>query len=293
LQGDERAIDQGNLREKYQEAYKSHGKKPISPVPVIVYDGKKDLAELLPYIGVRHIVGFLEWDSFAKAAWVDRVLTDHEFTLNEVVEMVGDKNRTIPRMLSGYRFVQQIISSGNFRPNQSQRKRRGSNPDYPFSWVYSALDNPPIREFVGLKEKGATATVKPVPANKLNDAGQLMTFMFGDKNKGIPAVVEDSRELGELAKIILVPALRSKLKEGKKVREVIEEARPSSERLFEGFERIGSYMREMSGLVVPGSLNPKDARQLIDPAHSVENLARKLLKDVREIAMGTASQGEE
>jgi hypothetical protein len=289
LLGDERAKDQAGLTEKYTALYKRNGKKPVSPVPVIVYDAKKESAALLPYIGVRHIVGFLEWDSYAKAAWVDTVLKDHDLTLSEVVEMIGDKNRTIPRMLAGYRFVRQLVKSGHFRPEQSQRKGRGSNADYPFSWVYSALDNPPIKEFVGFKEKAGTPIENPIPNNKLEDAGLLMTFMFGDKTQGKAAVVEDSRELGELAKVILDPSLRSKLKDGKKIRVVIDEARPSEARLAEGLQRVADQLKDMSGLAVPGALDAKAAFGLIDPAHLVVNLSRKLLSDLRNISVGETS----
>jgi len=62
LAGDERAAGQARLRERFSELYKEHGKKRITPIPVIVYDGKDAVKEILPYIGIRHIVGFLEWD---------------------------------------------------------------------------------------------------------------------------------------------------------------------------------------------------------------------------------------
>lgn len=293
LAGDPRAIDQKNLREKFLTLHKEHGAKRISPLPVIVYDGKNAVREILPYIGVRHIVGFLEWDSYAKAAWVDQVLRDHKLSLNEVIEMLGDKNATIPRMLAGYRFVNQLVATGYFRPDQSQRKGRGSNPDYPFSWVYTALDNPPVRELVGFKEANGVPDEEPVPAKKLEDAGWIMTFMFGDKNRGIAAVVDDSRELGDLAKAVRDPVMSSRLKEGKKLRLVMEESRPSIERLQEGFLKIADQMRDLSGLIVPGELDPEAARELVDPAKNVSNLAKKALSDLRAIAVGESDETED
>ncbi len=286
LAGDPRAEGQARLRDQFAEIYKAHGRKPISPVPVIVYKGENALREVLPYIGVRHIVGFLEWDSYAKAAWVDGVLQDHDLNLNEVQEMVGDKNDTIRRMLAGYRFVNQLVRTGHFRPDQSQRKGRGSNPDYPFSWVYTALDNPPVKEFVNFLERDGVPAENPIPEDKLSDAGLILTFMFGDKTRGIPAVVEDSREIGDLAKAIKDPALRNRLKEGKKLRVVIEEARPSVERLQEGFQRLADQLKDMSGLIVPGSLDSSAAMGLVEPARLVANLSKKVFSDVRNIAIG-------
>lgn len=293
LAGDARAADQGRLREKFSALHKEHGSKRIAPIPVIVYDGKNAVKEILPYIGVRHIVGFLEWDSYAKAAWVDQVLRDHKLSLNEVIEMLGDKNATIPRMLAGYRFVNQLISTGHFRADQSQRKGRGSNPDYPFSWVYTALDNPPVREFVGFKEADGVPAEEPVPNKRLDDAGLIMTFMFGDRNRGISAVVEDSREIGDLAKAVRDPVMLNRLKEGKKLRLVIEESRPSVERLQEGFQKIADQLMDLSGLIVPGNLDPDAAMGLVDPARNVSNLAKKALSDLRTIVAGDNEESED
>jgi len=293
LTGDERAAGQARLREQYSKLHKENGSKPVDPVPVIVYEGRGAWKEVLPYVGVRHIVGFLEWDSYAKAAWIDQVLRDHKLTLKEVMEMLGDKNETAPRMLAGYRFVNQLIKVGQFRPEQSQRKGRGSNPDYPFSWVYTALDNPPIRDFVGFIEKDGTPAVEPVPEQKLENAGLIMKLMFGDKTHGIAAVVEDSRDIGDLAKAVRDPVLCSRLKDGKSLRLVMEEARPSADRLQDGFQRVADQMRDLIGLIVPGSLEPDAARVLIEPAKTVANLAKKAHADIKKIAADEEDSAED
>jgi hypothetical protein len=293
LTGDERASGQTRLHEQYANIHKENGGKPISPVPVIVYRGKDSMREVLPYLGVRHIVGSLEWDSYAKAAWIDQVLRDQDLSLKEVMEMLGDKNGTAPRMLAGYRFVNQLIRTGQFRPDQSQRKGRGSNPDYPFSWVYTALDNPPIKEYVGFIEKDGTPDGEPVPKDKLEQAGWVMRFMFGDKNRGVPAVVEDSREIGELAKAVRDTVLCSRLKEGRALRLVMEEARPSGERLQEGFQKVADQLKDLTGLIVPGSLKADTALSLIEPARTVSNLAKKALSDLKAIAAGEDDSTED
>jgi hypothetical protein len=289
LTGDMRADSQTRLHDHFVKIHVENGRKRINPVPVIIYRGKNAMREVLPYIGVRHIKGTLEWDSYAKAAWIDQVLRDHDLSLNKVKEMLGDRNDTASRMLAGYRFVKQLIRTGQFRPDQSQRKGRGSNPEYPFSWVYTALDNPPIREFVGFIETDGTPDENPVPEQKLEHAGLLMRFMFGDKKHGLPAVVEDSRDIGELAKAVRDPVLCSRLKEGKVLRLVMEEARPSGERLQEGFQRLADQLKDLTGLIVPGSLKPDDALSLIEPARTVSNLAKKAVSDL----MGIAAAGDD
>jgi hypothetical protein len=293
LTGDARAGGQTRLHEQFVKIHAENGQKRINPVPVIVYRGKNAMKEVLPYIGVRHIVGTLEWDSYAKAAWIDQVLRDHDLSLKKVMEMLGDKNGTAARMLAGYRFVNQLIRTGHFRPDQSQRKGRGSNSEYPFSWVYTALDNLPIKEFVGFIETDGTPDENPVPERKLEQAGLVMRFMFGDKSRGVPAVVEDSREIGELAKAVRNPVLCTRLKEGRALRLVMEEARPSQERLQEGFQRVTDQLKDLTSLIVPGSLKADDALSLVEPARTVANLAKKALSDLTGIAAGNDDSNED
>jgi hypothetical protein len=104
--------------------------------------------------------------------------------------------------------------------------------------------------------------------------------------------VEDSREIGDLAKAVRNPALRAKLKEGKKLRVVMEEARPSTDRLHEGFQKVADQLKDLSGLIVPGNLKPEAATSLIEPAKAVVNLSRKAHADLRTIATG-ATESEE
>lgn len=287
LSADERAKNQANLRQRFQTRFSATWPKGKLKVPVIVYDGPEGAKDVLPYIGVRHIVGFLEWDSYAKVDWVDRVLRENDMQLSSIVEMLGDKNGTIKRMLAGYRFINQAIKTSQFRPEQSQRKGRGSNPDYPFSWVYTALDHKPIKEFIGFKESSdGSPDLLPIPENKLSNAGWLLKFLFGDKINGRAAAIDDSREIGDLAQIIQKPSLCARLKDGAKVRMVVEESRPSLDRLMDGFYTIEKSLRELGGLVVPGELSPEDAQQLIEPSSAVINVARKVVKDIQNISFG-------
>ena len=71
-------------------------------------------------------------------------------TLEDVGQMIGDQHRTVARLLKGYYFVNQLQDSGRFTPRDSYRRGRGSNPEYPFSWVYTALGFKPIRDWLQL-----------------------------------------------------------------------------------------------------------------------------------------------
>jgi len=110
---------------------------------------------------------------------------------------------------------------------------------------------------------------------------------------GLAVGVVQRPEIGDLAKAVRDVVLCNRLKEGRSLRLVMEEARPSSERLQEGFQRVADQLRDLTGLIVPGSLEADTAQDLIVPARSVSNLARKALADLKKIAGGEDESTEE
>ena len=50
---------------------------------------------------------------------------------------------------------------------------------------------------------------------------------------------------------------------------------------------------DLSGLIVPGNLDPETAVSLIEPAKNVTNLAKKTLSDLRAIAIGQKDESED
>lgn len=293
LTGDERAKDQKTLHDRFSALHKEKGSPSISPVPVIVYEGKKGFKDVLPYLGIRHIAGSLPWDSYAKAAWADQTSQSSGYSLADISQMIGDDSDTVSRLVEGLRFVKQLETTGQFHPEQSLRRGRGSNKEYPFSWVYTALGYSPIRKFAGLKDDRRVITDKPIPAGKLDDAGALMVFMFGNKLKGVGAAMNDSRQFGELAKAVDRPELREKLKQGKNLLQVIEEGRSASDRISEGIVRATEGLTTVSGLIVEGALGTDEALKLhkLCKEQTIPT-ARKIAKDLFKIAAGTDDNEE-
>jgi hypothetical protein len=139
LTGDPRAARQKARSQTFRKIWEEHGHPSIDPVPIIIFDDTQGGHALLSYLGVRHIVSSQPWDSYAKAAWVARVVEGRELTVSDVALMIGDQYQTIRRLLEGYHFVRQAIDTGQFRPADSIRRGRGSVTEYPFSWIYTIL----------------------------------------------------------------------------------------------------------------------------------------------------------
>jgi hypothetical protein len=278
LANDERAANQQPRGRESQALQKQHKRDPITTVPVLVFEESEWKDELLPYLGVRHIAASQPWDSYAKAAWIAQVLENGDLTLEDVIQMIGDQHRTTPRMLEGFYFVHQLMDEARFKPGDSLRKGRGSNPDYPFSWVYTALGYSPVRRWLGLEELSEGTNEKPVPKKRLDDAEDFMTFLFGNKTKDRQAAINDSRNIADLAKAVADPARRQLLKRGKTVAEVIELTRPAQERVVSG---LMDAQEALSGVLVTlseGEIRTEQAKELIEPSKKVLTLARDVHK---------------
>ncbi|MGD0540470.1 MAG: hypothetical protein ABSB33_03020 [Tepidisphaeraceae bacterium] len=285
---DERAQDQAQRRLQYPNS--KFG--PSDRIPVILYDWKvkEDREKLLPYLGIRHIVGAQPWDSYAKAAWVAQVLKDGALTLDEIVAMIGDENRTVVRFLDGYFFANQVQEAGQFSPNQSMRPGRGSNPDFPFSWVYSALDYSNLRKFVGMPELGSTPKANPISKSKLDNAGDLMRFMFGDAARGANPVVSDSRELRDLARAIESDEALRLMRKGQKVHEALSSIRPAVEQAKDLLFDAADKAEEAFKLVALQSISTKEAAELQPTVGRLSNAASKIRKRLTEIENQTSEE---
>lgn len=284
ITGDPRANRQHNRTEQFQKLWNEHGRRRIDPAPVIIFDASSDQKPLLSYLGVRHISAAQPWDSYAKAAWVARVVEENNLSLGDVALMIGDQHRTITRLLQGYYFIQQTIESGQFKPEDSIRKGRGSVTDYPFSWVYTALGYSAVRSFLSLSD--GSAVKNPMRPAALPNAGVLTRAMFGDRAKGRNAAISDSRELGSLAEIVADPDKVSLLEAGKTVAEIERLTQPIDQRLRASLTEVRNIQGEIARGLSEEELSATIAESLRTLASINKRTAADIEKRIQEAAGG-------
>lgn len=243
LTDDIRAKNFKSLGERPRAVWIDHGCPVIDPVPVICFEEEDSSKELLSYLGVRHISASSPWDSYAKAAWVSEVVTASRLSVSEVAQMVGDKHKTVSRLLEGYYFVRQAEENGQFRPTDSVRSGRGSVTAYPFSWVYTVLGYQAARGFLGLAD--GEPRPNPIKEEMLPRAGLLFRVMFGDRSKGMSSAVSDSRELGDLAAVLASPEKVALLESGRSIAEITRITRPIDDRLRIGLSDVRMIQQEL------------------------------------------------
>lgn len=282
LTGDDRASRQTRRADVFRPKWEANGRKQIDPVPVIVFTKEDGEERLLSYLGVRHISASQPWDSYAKAAWVAQVVEASQLDLGTVAEMIGDEHQTIQRMLNGYYVIQQVVEAGEFRPEDSNRRGRGSVTEYPFSWVYSLLSYSNVRRFLNLDE--GRPKKDPVPREKLADAGLVIRAMFGDKSKGRSAAVEDSRELGDLASILSDPEKVGLLAQGKPVAEIVRMSQPIESRLRDGMAQLRAVHEELINGLNSDPVSAAVAESFLDAAARNERQASALNAALKKAA---------
>ena len=270
--------------QKFREIHRQHGEPAFSPAPAVIFEDDDSQKALLSYLGVRHIVSTKPWDSFAKAAWVATALRESHLNLDDIAEMIGDSRQTVKKLLSGYHFIKQLEESGEFSPDNSTRKGRGSNTKYPFSWIYTILGNPVAKKFVSLSEEPTNH--KPVPEEYLRNAGLMVRAMFGDNSEGLNPAIDDSRQLTDLAKILANPTKVAYLRQGKSVEEILRLTQPIEELLGSALVEILNGLRAVTARLDEDDLATETASELHGSTQSIKKQATKLEKQVSDALQG-------
>lgn len=282
LAGDPRASRHNNRTQEAQKVWNEHGRKTIDPVPVIEFTSKASSPALLSYLGVRHIAGSQPWDSYAKAAWIAKVVSENDLSLQDVTTMIGDQYRTTERLLEGYYFINQLIDEGRFVPENSQRRGRGSVSEYPFSWIYTLLGYAATRSFLELDE--TKEREKPIKKKNLSKATLITTAMFGDRSKGRSAAIDDSRELGNLAAVFSDPEKISLLEQGKSVEQIERLTQPLDERLRQGLATVREIQTDLIGGLSEQTIPAETAASFVRPASMNRQSATALEKRLTDLS---------
>lgn len=283
LANDPRAKNQQRRVEQYTKLRTDSGRATFTQVPIIKFGRHEKEKDLLSYLGVRHIAASQGWDSYAKAAWIANVVENNELDLKEIALMTGDQHRTVRRLLEGYYFINQLIEDGKFVPETSIRKGRGSNKEFPFSWIYTLFGYPNARKFVGMPDDPVQ---RPIAAAKVDDASTLILAMFGDKNAGRSAAIDDSRKIGNLAAILDDPEKIAFLMKGKSVDDIEYETQPLQTKLRDGLTDCKDILGNIIAALSATPPNEQLATSFMPLAKQVHNLSSNLAKQLLSIQMG-------
>jgi hypothetical protein len=281
LAGDERARNQASKAAPYRDLWIKHGRKTIDPIPVIIFDTSDNDAELLSYLGVRHISASAPWDSYAKAHWAAQVVSTTNLTVTDISIMIGDPHRTVARLLEGYYVVRQAVREGYFTPSDCVRRGRGSVTEYPFSWVYTILGYSAARKFLVLDDDGPRPD--PLPTESLPRIRFLFVAMFGSQSLGRNAVIKDSRALGNLASALLDRDKVALLEQGVLLDEAIRLTRPLDERVVENLLEVRRLQGEVTSTLAQQPISSEVATEHLPLVQGNRRAAGAIEKSFRDV----------
>jgi len=276
LANDERAVSQ----DKKRKAYPLADGITIDTIPVIVYEGDDAAQQLLPNLGVRHIVGGKPWDSYAKAHWVATTLAAGTSNLDiaGIKAMLGDTSNLIERLVSAYHVVLQLQKKSLFDPEDTVKKGRGS-ANFPFSLIYNTLDRPGVRKWLKLPEiKKATFKANPLSRDRLEDASYLLKMICGSHKDDFPAAIKESRQISELARSVIDPVSFSRLKKGEPLAVVAQDTLPAYQRIVDNLAAAKPKLADANTVLSESPLDLDSAEELLPTAKQVLRLASQVAK---------------
>jgi hypothetical protein len=240
-------------------------KAKLTTLPVSLYANRK---ELWQYFGFRHINGPKPWDAFSKAKYVSEVHEQFGVDLPDIANSIGDRHSTVVRLYRGFKILEQAEKSGRFQREDAVRNR------FYFSHLYTAADQPDFQKFLGITA-GGSLRLNPIPASKLDELRELMTWLYGSKQDGKePVVKTQNPHLNQLREVISSRPALSALRAGYSLERSLEISIGDSRRFREALTRAKEDLQQAKATVTTGYSGEADLYETMDSIVLVADTVR-------------------
>lgn len=155
--------------------------KDLSILPVIIYQKRVDV---IPYLGVRHIVGIQKWEAYAKARYIAKMI-ESGYSLEEIERQIGDQSGALIKNYLSYKIVEQAVDEFDFNLQAAKKD---------FSFLLLAIGQGNIKRYLGLPQKLSEVNPKvPIGISFLGNLKNILNWLYGIGKKR-PAINE-SRDI--------------------------------------------------------------------------------------------------
>ena len=287
LTSDPRALQYADLARRWDVDENRENIASLEEFPISVFEKRNE--ELIAYLGAKHIRGSKPWDSYAKAHWLFELMsvTEMDLTIEGAAKLVGDQNpNTVKRILEAYILMKQLRDEVHYKSETSQVRGRGSNTDYPFSWVYTSIGYDNIRNWIdisGLESQNKIrATTKVLKSEKaLENSEKLVVFLFGSNSKPAMPVVKESRQIRLLNEVVKNKVSIKELEYESNLVAVWENLRPAAERLEDLFFNTQKNLVIINTLTAGEMLQPDELTQFISTGQKCQNLLNTVVANLK------------
>lgn len=234
------------------------------------------------YIGFKHINGPFKWDALAKAKYAAQWFSEGE-NIATISRTLGDGHSTVRRLVTGWYALKQAEADG-FELAQRTKQH------FAFSHLYTALTRAPIREYLGLADEDVSAAPKknPIPKAHRAEFSNLMSWLYGQENKGESALIESQNpDLNRLSDVLEHPEAKKMLLAQRDLRTAYARVVPGSTRFEDALLKAAKHCEDASGLAGSYTGDPT----LLRVAEGLQRTARSLLVAMKDRA--DSPDGEE
>lgn len=239
----------------------------LRTLPAIISDRE----ESWRYLGFKHVNGPAKWSSYAKAEYIADVHQSFGIPLADVAAQIGDRHKTVERLYRGLMVLRQAEASGVYDRGDRSRTR------FAFSHLYTGIGYSGISGFLSLQDDDPESA-SPVPEDSLQNLGDFCRWLYGDKTRDQPPVVErQNPHLRQLDAVLSNKEAVSALRDGEGLSRAYEISRdPASvfeEALLAGkreLQRARGYLTNYSG-----------SKSLLDIAESIADLSDDIFAEMQ------------
>ena len=162
-------------------------------IPYILADSR---ADVIAYLGFRHVTGIKEWDPTQKAQFIASMIDDMGMSYDSVRKQIGMQTDTVRRNYIAFRIVKQMDSLEIEVSVQGVESR--------FSVLFLALREEGVRSFLGIDLRAEPKEAKvPVPQTMKDNLSDFARWLFGTDDQR--PLFTDSRYVGSFARILSSP----------------------------------------------------------------------------------------
>jgi hypothetical protein len=164
----------------------------ISSLPVIIYPKRKDV---VPYLGVRHIIGIKKWEPYAKARYIAGMI-GKGFSLDEIQKSIGDRGTSTRKSYVCYKLIEIM---------EEEEEGSTDKAKSVFSYLLLSLGQGAIKEYLGINKKWSEVDVEnPISPDKIPNLKNLFSYLFGEGKEKL-AVIKESRDItGKLTHVLRI-----------------------------------------------------------------------------------------
>ncbi|CAL8974070.1 hypothetical protein CELL_01690 [Cellulomonas sp. T2.31MG-18] len=203
IEGNRRLTALKILKDPQLRAAVSEKKRGWASLPSGDYSGTfpvlvvRDEETIAPLLGYRHISGIEPWAAFAQARYIASLVDDERKPLEEVADLVGKGSTAVRSMYRDYDLLRQ--AEERFQIDTARAKAR-------FGILNNAMSRQGIREFIGAPApRNVDPSKWPIPDSYGARLREVLSYIFGEAAESDDRIITDSRQLGDLSKVLARP----------------------------------------------------------------------------------------